>query len=112
MLQLIQISIGIRVIHERVQKVKSRPNWHFFFVQFEVVGLFFQDKIVGLVRMVQTIELPHRVAFGVIVVAKFFFGFGRGMWLRVAEQQVIFPLVEATQGCIVIEVLIHCCLFD
>ncbi len=92
MLPLVEVSVGVGVVHKGIQKIECFPNRHLFLIEFEVFGFLFAHEIVRLVGMVQPIELPHRVAPRLVVVTVIFLGFLEGF--RVAGQDVVFPYVE------------------
>src|SRR5258708_38823785 len=99
MLELVQVRVGIGIVHQLVQKIKSVPNGHFLFIEFQELGLFLFYEVIGLIGMIQPVEFLYGLPFRVFVVAVFFGGFvpGDGLRIGVTFQKVIFPYIEGRE---------------
>src|SRR5580658_7627503 len=74
MLGLGQVGVGIAVIDQRVQKLRSLPNRLLALVEPEIFFLFAEDVVQRLVGMVEAVELGHAGICLSVVLAKLGFG--------------------------------------
>jgi hypothetical protein len=98
-LQLVEVNVGVRVVHQRVEVFHGAPHGHFPLVELQKLLFFLHYEVVRLVAVVEPVKLPHRVPFRGFVVAVGVFGLGRLFRFGVAAQYVLLPLIKATQGC-------------
>jgi hypothetical protein len=73
-LLLVEIDIGIGIVHQRVQKIECLVERHLTPIKSQKLRPLLLHEIVRLVTVVLAIELAHRVAGRIIVVAIILFG--------------------------------------
>ena len=97
--ELVEIGIGIRIIHQLIEEIKCRPDRHFLLIKRKVLLLLFPHEIVG---MVQTIELADGIATGFFVFAVFSGslcggdGFGFGIYFKVSARPIPYCSSQLT----------------
>src|SRR4051812_13323951 len=69
MLKLIQLDIRIRVVDERVQKLKRLEDAHLPMVEAQKLPSLARNKVECLLAMILPIEFPHRLASRTVVIA-------------------------------------------
>lgn len=84
-----EVGVRIGVVDEGVEELHRLPDTHLGSVQPTVVGPLGGGELVGLIDVVESVELPHRGAYLGGVVAEGVPGV-RG----VAGEQVVLPLVQ------------------
>src|SRR4029078_6685227 len=58
-----EVDVGIAVVHERVEILEGLPDAHAPPIEPEILTLLLLEEVEGLVRMVLSVELPHRAPF-------------------------------------------------
>src|SRR5690606_41245413 len=61
MLELVKVGVRIRIVNQLVEEFKRIPYGHFLFVERQVLRLLLKDKLVRLIRVIETIEFTHRI---------------------------------------------------
>src|SRR6202042_2375401 len=96
MLELVEIGIGIGIVHQSIQKFESSPDRHLFFIISEELRLLLLNEFVRLISMVQPVKLPHRISPRRFVIP---ICFGRlalrnRLRIRIAFQEIFLPYIE------------------
>src|SRR3982751_5672005 len=95
-LELVKVRIRIGIINQLIQKIKSLPYRHFFFIELQIIPSLLLYKIIRLVGMIQAVKLFYCIARGLFVIAIFLclLCSGDGIGLRVTLEYIVFPFVE------------------
>src|SRR5688500_12081639 len=96
MLKLIEVGIGIRIIHQLVQELEGIPYWHLLFVEFQEFILLIPYEIISLIFVIQTIKFTYSITFSIVVVSEIVLVFFcNTVWIRIPGRHVIFPHIQA-----------------
>src|ERR1700722_18273044 len=96
MLELVKVRIGITVIDQLVQELERIPHRHLFFIETQELGLLLLHKSIGLILMVQAVELLYAVATGRLIVTVFFciLSLRNSLRIGISFQEIIFPYIK------------------
>src|ERR1700722_3209723 len=94
MLNLRQVRVWIAVIHERVQKLGRLPDALLASVEAKVFLLFRHNIVVGLVLVIQPVELCYTGSCLLVILAKLVLALA----FVVATGKKVVPLIHVLQG--------------
>src|ERR1700722_2137583 len=99
MLELVKVRVGVTVVDQLVQELERIPYRHLFFIETQELGLLLLYKSIGLILVVQPVELPHAVAARRLIVAVFFciLSLCNSLRIGISFQEIVFPYIKRSK---------------